>query len=208
MSYKSLFIVFEGIDGSGTSTQTTLFGEKIFQADKSHHVLLTREPYDNEYTKKIREKLRIDGDAYLDAEQMADLYIEDRKKHIKDLIKPNLRKGIYVVSDRYKLSTLAYQSAQGLNIDKLITKHNNFPIPDLTFFIDTSVEVALQRSKQDEPKFENQEFQEKTREKYLQTIEKLRAKGEIIYRINGNKNISEVSNSIFQVFSQGLQNNF
>src|SRR3989344_4059399 len=117
---KGLFIAFEGIDGCGKSTQIKKFADYLFSKDKHNHVVLTRNPYKDT---DIRGILRQDNDPLTQSDKLANLFIEDRRKHAKEIIIPNLEMGNFVVSDRYKLSTVAYQSAQGLNIQDLIKRH-------------------------------------------------------------------------------------
>ena len=181
---KGRFIVFEGIDGSGKSTQAAYFAETLFLSDKRNTVVLTREPYDPENIREIRQRLRQETDARANAEKMAELYIADRKKHVAELISPQLAAGVHVVSDRYELSTIAYQSAQGLDIEDLFLRHQELPVPDLTFFIDVPVEVAFQRTDRQEGKFEQLEFQKELREKYFRAIKRAEQKGQKIIIID------------------------
>jgi len=199
---RGKFIVFEGVDGAGTTTQTALFGVQLFNSDKSRHIVLTREPYDREKTKEIRKRLREETDPYSNAELMADLYIEgDRIPHLKKIILPLLNLGLDVISNRYLLSTISYQSAQGLDMDSLIERHKTLPFPDLTYFIDTPVKIAMQRSNKEEGKFENsKEFQTKVRKNYLEAIRRYRQKGEKIEIIDGEGSIEEVASRVWNRF--------
>ncbi len=146
MSKRGRFIVFEGIDGCGKSTQLKKFVEYLFASDKYVHVVMTREPFKNV---NIRSVLREDDDATSKAEKLAQLFIEDRFVHARELIEPLLSAGVDVVCDRYKLSTLAYQSAQGLDLKELIARHEGLPVPDLTFIVDVPASVAAQRMASD-----------------------------------------------------------
>jgi len=143
---KGKFIVFEGIDGCGKSTQAWMLGKYLFELNKYNHVIMTREPWKNQDIRKI---LKEDEDPYSEAEKLARLFIDDRKQHVEKLIKSNTRKKIHVISDRYSLSTLAYQQAQGVPLNKLLKMHKGLLIPDIIFLIDISVKVALQRMKKD-----------------------------------------------------------
>jgi dTMP kinase len=201
MPNQGLFITFEGIDGSGKTTQAKLLKDKLFDCSKNTHVLLTREPWKGE---EIRRILREEKDAYSGAEQMTKLFIEDRERHYMSLIIPCLINGVHVISDRYSLSTIAYQSAQGMDMDKLIEAHKGFPVPNKTYFVDTPVDVAIKRGAGNEHKFEgenNRAFQEEVRNKYLLAVQKIRESGANITTINGTMKIHEKADLIWQQFS-------
>ncbi len=201
---KQTFTVFEGIDGSGSSTQARIFTGNLFDASKSNHILLTREPFDSE---EIRRRLREEKDSYANAELMAKLFFDDRRSHVNLLIRPRLTLGMpHIVSDRYSLSTIAYQSTQGLDMDELIKDHRFFPRPDITYFIDVAEEEAMRRiakgKRQEEPKFEQIEFQKKLRVNYLEAIEKLTEQGEPIKVINGTPKIETVAKNVWDDFTR------
>jgi len=197
---RGIFIVFEGIDGCGKSTQIKRFADYLFNLDKYNHIVLTRNPYKDI---DIRNILKEDSNPLTKAERLAELFIQDREKHVKELILPNLKKGCFVISDRFKLSTIAYQSAQGLDINELIKRNNKFPVPDITFLIDLPVEEAIKRRKEekerDEQKFESdKEFQEKVRVNYLKIKELLK---ENIIIIDGNRSVDEIFFDIKKIFN-------
>ncbi|MDH3776874.1 MAG: dTMP kinase, partial [Desulfobulbaceae bacterium] len=99
-----LFIVFEGIDGTGKSTQLHLLAEKLRQL--GYAVVATREPTNGPYGQKIR-KLFVDRGSVSQEEEL-ELFIADRDQHVKEIIKPALSDGCVVICDRYYLSTIAY----------------------------------------------------------------------------------------------------
>lgn len=105
---RGMFIAFEGIDGSGKSTQIKKFVLYLFDRDKHNHIVLTRNPYKD---MNIRAILRADDDAMSQAEKLADLFIEDRRIFVEELVKPALEKGHTVITDRFKLATISYQAA-------------------------------------------------------------------------------------------------
>jgi len=141
-----MFIVFEGIDGCGKTTQILKLVDYLHKKDKHSHIILTREPYKQ---KEIREILKSNNNPYSEKEKLTELYINDRKKHIEELIKPALEKNFIVISNRYKYSTICYQSAQGQEMKKelnnLLEQHKNMLIPDFVFIIDTPTEIAIKR---------------------------------------------------------------
>lgn len=159
---KGFFIALEGIDGSGKSTQSKLLAKKL--AEKGHSVLETFEPTDGMIGKLIQKILREHTE--LSAEALALLFVADRFEHSKQ-IQNALDAGKIVLSDRYLLSTLAYQGAQGADVEFLKQLHKNLPKPDLTIILDIEPEKSLSRTSTEE-KFEKLEFLSKVRQKYLE----------------------------------------
>lgn len=151
---KGLFVVFEGIDGSGKGTQLELLHHHIKQLDKYNEVLTAREPTRN--AEQIRKRLEQDDTITSGVIDMARLFIEDRRQHLQNTILPVLNSGGIVLCDRYMMSTLAYQSAQGIPLDTLLHMHQEAGIiaPDLTLLINTRPEVALERIKKRGQKIE------------------------------------------------------
>lgn len=192
---RGRFIVLEGIDGSGKSTQAELLAGRLFFHSKFNHVLLTREPYDS---LEIRRRLKEENDPNSNADLMANLYIEDRRRHLSDLVAPNLEMGVHVVSDRYKHSTIAYQATQGLEMADLIDRHNGLLVPNMTIYVAVPVKVALLRSDGKEKKFENPEFQEKLAAKYDEAIERLRLIGEDIRIVDGQPSEEVVAEKVWE----------
>lgn len=194
---NGLFIAFEGIDGCGKSTQAKLLGDYIFSLSKYNHVLKTREPYKNQDIRKI---LQSESDPYSQAMKLAEMFTQDRKMHVSECIIPAVNKGIDVISDRYSLSTLAYQQTQGVPLQELLKMHKGLPIPDLIFIVDVPVETALERMKKDlkkggrktEQKFEiNKEFIGKLRQAYINLVKLPRHNVILIDGRKSPKNIFE-----------------
>ncbi|MEM4330888.1 MAG: dTMP kinase [Candidatus Pacearchaeota archaeon] len=201
---KSFFIAFEGIDGSGKTTQIFELAKYLFRKNKKNNILLTREPYKDE---RIRELLTKDKDPYKNSEKLANLFIEDRRIHLKELILPSLKKGIHVISDRFSFSTLAYQQAQGIPLSTLIKMHKGIIIPDAIFIIDVPVEVALRRIKKDkernrEIKFEKDiDFLKRIRENYLKLAFLPKHK---VFVIDGNRKKEEVFEEIKMIIHRNF----
>jgi len=195
-----MFIVFEGIDGCGKTTQIFLLADYLYSLNKYAHVLITREAYKD---RKIREFLK-QNESKEKAEILTKLFVQDRKEHINDLIIPSLEKNIIVISDRYKYSTICFQASQGQNINKLIDLHKNMPTPDVTFVLDVPAETAFQRinkranenkQKSEQNKFEeNVNFLEKVRQNYLKLPQFFPDENIII--INGTKTVEEIFEEI------------
>lgn len=137
---SGLFIVIEGIDGTGKSTQCQKLASALEQ--EGHTVLLDREPSDGPYGKQLRESFtnRLEPDAELE------LFHKDRKQHVDDVILPALSRGEIVILDRYYFSTMAYQGARGFDPVELRATNEEFaPPPDILFILDLPVENALER---------------------------------------------------------------
>ncbi|OGJ18869.1 dTMP kinase [Candidatus Pacearchaeota archaeon RBG_13_36_9] len=201
MQNKGTFIVFEGIDGCGKSTQIMKFVEHLSKLSKYNHILLTRNPYK---ARETREILKINDAPESQAEKLAELFVNDRIEQTKEIILPHLEKGHYVVSDRYKLSTIAYQSAQGMPVEKLKQMHEGMPIPDITFIVDVPAEIGgerMDKDNRDKHRLKaSTEFQEKVRQKYLESVKHL--PDEKIFIIDGTKSVEEIHKQITEEFEK------
>ncbi len=144
-----MFITFEGIDGSGKTTQSKLLTDYLC----GYNVVLTREPGGTDFAEKIREVLLTNS---IDHISELLVFLSMRQEHMKKLILPSLQAGKVVICDRFVDSTVAYQG-YGLGVDlKLIEKlHSllNIRYPDATFILDVDIKIALQRAK-DRNKYE------------------------------------------------------
>jgi len=201
---RGKFIVLEGIDGCGKSSQLLNIAQYIINKSKYNHVLVTREPYK---IREIRGILRQDSNAYSQAKKLAELFVQDRKEHVQEIILPALNKSVDVISDRYKYSTIVYQSVQGIPIEELIEMHKNMPVPDLIFIFDAPVEIAEKRMSKDnrqEHKFEaNKEFQEKLRQRYLE-MSKIFPEEKIVI-IDSTKTIEEIGKEIIKILDENFE---
>jgi len=141
-----LFIVLEGIDGSGTTTQLGLL-ERHLQG-RGRQVHATREPSTGPIGRLLREILlgghRSPAGQPVDGLAMALLFAADRRDHLAREISPALAAGVDVVTDRYLLSSLAYQ-AQEAERDWVAGLARDLRVPDLTLLLDLPVEVAAAR---------------------------------------------------------------
>ncbi len=191
-----MFITFEGIDGSGKTTQVELL--KKWLNTKGIRVKVTEEPTkDLETSQVLQEHLKNP-----DTEQWVDaiLFAADRALHIEKVIMPSLMKGLTVICDRYIHSSIAYQTAMGLNKEWVINLNKCFPKPNLTIYLDAPVKTAINRvnnRNKSKDKYEMKEVLKKVRDEYLL----LKSKRFII--INGDKSIKEVHEDI-----KGVLNDF
>ncbi len=187
--YSGKFIVFEGLDGSGQSTQTQLLGD--FLIKNGHNVVLTKEPTkDSEAAKKIRHILE-KKDSGVDPLHLQELFAQDRGEHLEKLITPALKRGRTVISDRYFFSSFAYGAASGIDLEKLIELNREFLLPDLAIILKVRPEVCMARiGKRGEPRTL---FEEKEKlAKVWQIYEVLPKRFNNAYIINGEKPIEDV----------------
>lgn len=192
------FFVFEGIDGSGTSTQISLLAKN----DKTGSIVTTAEPTSKETGKFLRKMLA--GDFSVDAKTAAYLFAADRCEHIygKDGVLELTSAGKTVVSDRYIFSSLAYQSVScGDELPRLI--NSPFPLPEILFYFYIDPEISLKRvESRGEAKeiYEKIDYQKKTAELYEKVVceyEKSSAEtGMKIVRIDATKTIEEIADLI------------
>ncbi len=194
-----MFIVIEGIDGAGKSTQARLLAEWF--EEQGYETVLTKEPTDTAFGKLIRRLVLtggregiIDG-ARISHEAEALLFAADRAEHVHKLIKPLVEDGKVVISDRYFYSSLAYQWARGLDLDWLIDL-NRFAIrPDLTILLDLPVKESMKRINGRSIKTEFDkiaELQKKVRENYLQLAKRFPE----VRIVNALANVEDIHNDI------------
>ena len=171
-SDKARFISFEGIDGSGKSTQATLFFDKLIQKGKQG--ILVREPGGTPISEAIRHVLLTKGNRQMVARTEALLMTASRSQLTKEVILPNLEQNRWVIADRYADSTLAYQGGgRELNLDWLqdLNKFATYDLePNVTFVIDILPKEALLRRGQIEDRIEEEgiTFQKQVRRTYLE----------------------------------------
>lgn len=135
------FIVLEGLDGAGTTTQTARLAKWLRSLGHSVHV--TREPSDGPIGRLIREMLR-NRHGKVDPSAIALLFAADRLDHLTREIHPNLSSGNVVISDRYLMSSLAYQGRNG-NLPWVEILNQRADAPDLTILLDVNPAVCLSR---------------------------------------------------------------
>jgi len=159
------------LDGSGKGTMLTKAAEWLFNSSEGNDkILLTREPTYSGAGKQIRKMLKSDKEPLTKSKQLLQLYLEDRKEHLNKVIKPALQLGSIVLCDRYKYSTICYQQAQGIPVEKIISLHSRMLVPDLVLVLDVESGTALQRIRSSRSiieKFEKGFFLEELRDNYL-----------------------------------------
>lgn len=193
---KSAFIVIEGLDGSGKTTQAKTLVQKLGQ---SYNAVYTLEPSKGRIGSFIRRQI-LYGEKRLSVPVEALLFAADRVEHVQNEIIPKLSKGQIVISDRYVYSSLAYQGSSGLSLDWIQTLNQNALRPDLALFIDVDPEIVLNRLKRKKSIMENIETQKKVREVYLKFVNR----GEL-FRIEGNQPIKAVAEEVLTAVTEFLR---
>ena len=142
MGKKGVLIAFEGIDGTGKTTQIELLAEVLRQRGLT--VVVTREPTDGPYGRKIRELYK-NRKSVTPEEELA-LFIDDRREHVAQVIAPALALGQVVLTDRYYFSTAAYQGAAGYDPQKIMAANELFaPVPDMVIMLEVPVSLGVHR---------------------------------------------------------------
>ena len=191
------FIVLEGIDGSGKGTLMHILRNYLLSKGYSNEeILITREPSESGFGIEVKKLLKEEKDPKANATKFLDLYVNDRKEHLKNEIIPALERGEIVLCDRYKYSTIVYQAIQGIPKDDIIELHEGMLIPDLVIIMDLPVDIALKRIGMDEnrrqlEKFEQPGFLEKVRKGFKELPKLL--PGENIIIIDSSKSIEKVA---------------
>ena len=202
---NNLFIAFEGIDGSGKSTQVKLLAQKLEQA--GHKVYCTFEPTDSPIGSMIKDIFKHKFEA--DHRTIAGLYVADRIEHLvntKNGILKKMEERFTVITDRYYFSSYAYQGVH-MPLDWVIEANSlsaDLLRPDLNIFIDITPELSTERIKAGRNSmelYENIENLRHVREKYLEAFELLKLK-ENFFITDGNKQEEEIAKDIWKEVSQ------
>lgn len=193
------FITFEGIEGSGKTTQMSLLAERLRSGDRE--VVVTREPGGTALGAALRGLLLAESGPSIAPETELLLYAADRAQHVVEVLRPALDRGAVVLCDRYLDATLAYQGfARGLGFERVLAYHRDPPLdlrPDRTLLLDLEPDEALGRARDrnanvagDEGRFEAEQadFHRRVRQGYLE----LAHRHEDRYRIVPAAGASEV----------------
>jgi len=202
------FIVIEGIDGAGTTTQARLLGERLKAAGKRVHV--TSEPSGGPIGGAIRQVLsgRLRGRAPngpFDPDALALLFAADRLDHARSEVLPALEAGIDVVSDRYTLSSLAYQALTTGDPRWVGAINARAPAPDVTILLRVVPEVAFARRRSASHSreiFERAAFQRRVAAAYEAAVRVLRRKGERVEILDGGASPGAVAEGIDAILRQ------
>jgi len=191
------FITVEGVDGCGKTTQAEFIIDGLIEAGLS--AKLVREPGGDPISESIR-KLLLHAEESMSDRAEALLMIASRAQLTDKVILPQIIDGKWVVADRYADSTLAYQGGgRGLSVKSLdtINEFGTYTLkPDLTFFIDISIDVANSRMRVERDRIEKEgnDFQQRVRDQYLKLSE---SEPDRVIVINGDRSIDEVKADIW-----------
>ena len=199
MKNKGYFISFEGIDGSGKSTQIQKLAE--FLEARDFDIVITREPGGSKGGEEIRNLLLQGNVDRWSAETEILLFTAARRDHLERIILPALEEGKVVICDRFTDSTRMYQGMRGVNLRNLVDTLNEKVIkfdPDLTIVIDINPEISLKRAKSRktvEERFEDfgVDLQMKMRKGFLELAKEF---GNRIEVVNGQQSIDKLAQDI------------
>jgi len=205
---RNFFIAFEGLDGSGKSTQVNFLADKLENA--GFKIYTTSEPTNSRIGSIIRDIFKHKMEA--DHRTIAALFAADRLDHVlnkTDGILKKLEEGYTVICDRYYFSSYAYH---GTHMDmNWVIEANSLSAgllrPDLNIYIDMSPEISMKRLSKGRSLIELYETTgnlEKVREKYLEAFEMLKGK-EKVFITDGNRAAEEIAKDIWQGVSQKLK---
>lgn len=200
MNNNAKFIVFEGIDGAGKSTQIRLLTKALTK--RGIPVSQSAEPTIYPSGLKIREVLA--GRLPATDDELAVMFASDRENHNTNPdggINSLLENGITVISDRYYYSSLAYQGVQvGLSrVISLNLDNPNIRTPDLCIFLDLEPEQSLKRIELRHGQaeiFETYEYLDKTRKTFFKVIDLLRERGENIVCVDASRSPEEIADDV------------
>jgi dTMP kinase len=195
---RGVFIVFEGIDGSGKSTHIRLLFRDLQR--RGFDVLGTAEPTRTGIGRFIRESIQ-DPSSQMAPEVEALLFAADRLNHVKRVIEPALAAGRVILSDRYVHSSLAYQGERGLDLEWIRLINRFAPRADLSIYLDIPPEIGVKRmQRRKKTVFETLSLQQRIRELYLRFVDE----GDLLL-IDGNRTVEEVQRDIRESVSNLLK---
>ena len=201
----SFFISIEGFDGTGKSTQSKLLKDGLEKANINS--IIVREPGSTNFSEKIRNIIKENTEIETMTELL--LFQTSRSELVSKVIKPNLKKGRIVITDRYTDSSIAYQGYGGGIDIKLIENLNKISTdgltPNLTFLLDMNVKDSLNRAmkrnrseKEQIDKFENKDFgfHEKVKDGFNQILKKNKNR---IVKIDASEKVELISKKILTI---------
>ena len=194
---KGYLITFEGIDGSGKTTQADLLHKRLLSSGRTAHIF--REPGGTSIGENIRSILLDTSFSEMSPHTELFLYLAARSQITAELIKPALDRSEDVILDRYIDSTTAYQGyARGLGIEEMIRLNliaTNGLMPDITFIIDCEPELALKRINTEPDRLESEgiAFMRMVREGFIKLRDYDR---ERIIICDGNRSINEIEKEV------------
>lgn len=196
---KGLLIVFEGIDGTGKSTQMSLLA--IALREKGLAVIATREPTEGKFGRQIRELYT--NRSGVTPERELELFLADRQEHVDQVLTPGLQEGKIILCDRYFLSTAAYQGAIGFSPAEIIEKNSFAPSPDLALLFCAPPKIGIERITAGRGDILNDFEKEATLQKVAALFDSLRLP--YIQRIDASGSIEAIHHTVLQAVTPLLR---
>ncbi len=185
-------IAFEGVDGTGKTTQIALLRDRLIA--EGQPPLVTREPTDGPHGRRLRElfhdRARVGG-----AAEELELFLADRRQHVTELIGPALAQGRIVLTDRYYFSTAAYQGAVGLDPAEILARNDFAPQPDLVLLLTLPLSAALARIRA-RPGEQPNDFEQESQLRQVTAIYESFSQP-CIRRIDAQRPIAEIARDIW-----------
>jgi dTMP kinase len=192
-------IVMEGIDGSGKTTQCRLLAGRLEEAGRE--VVLTREPTDGPWGRKIREHA-VSGEERLSLDEELDLFVRDRREHVESLIEPAMARGAVVITDRYYFSTMAYQGARGADVETIREANEAFaPKPDVLLYLRLDPDNAgnrIDRGREGRDVFEGAEYQREVARQFDALDDQQ------LVRIRADQSVDQVADDVWKAVTGRL----
>ena len=204
-----LFITFEGPDGCGKTSIINLIKEYYKNNEK---IIFTREPGGTEISEKIRELILSNDNENMSPRTEALLYSASRAQHIDELVRPNLEKGNVVISDRFVLSSLAYQGGgRELGVEN-VKKINDFAIdgvnPDLIIFFYVDPLTTLKRKSlsenADRLELSGDDFHCRVYDTYMELLDELKDE-KVLRKVDATKSMEEVFDNVKNIIDEKLE---
>lgn len=203
---RGRFVVLEGLDGAGTTTQARLLGDRL--RAEGRRVQVTAEPSPGPVGALVRQVLmgRVGGrdGAPFDAHALALLFAADRVDHAAADVTPHLAEGVDVISDRYALSSLAYQGITTGDMSWVEAVNARAPAPDVTVFLRARPGVTFERRQAaslDRELYEVAAFQRRVARGYDRAVARLRRLGQRVEVIDGEGPVEVVAAAVWGIVS-------
>lgn len=186
---SGFFVVLDGLDGCGKTVQSKILQKKLSEGSVSSRY--TAEPSSGSIGSYLKKLISLGKKLSPTIEVL--LFAADRFDHLEK-VETDIEKGHTVICDRYVYSSLAYQGAQGIDLDWIRDVNNFAPKPDISIYLDVDPETGLSRRGNKRSVFEKVDLERKVREIYLRLVRE----GEMIY-IDSRRSINRVSEDIFNI---------
>jgi len=195
---RPIFVVFEGIDGSGKTTQAERLAKRL--EDRGLHVTRLVEPTRGPVGEEIRRRAR-EGPP-LEPREELDMFLEDRRTNVRENVLPALARRDALVQDRSFLSTVAYQGARpelGLSREDLLRLHREMPKPDVIVLLDLDVDEGLARvsARGKRDAFEDRTYLERVLANFRELVGE--TGGTSVRRLDAGRTPDEVAEDVWQI---------